>query len=308
MAVTETGTRARQPDSCGHAPSSDGLRIYYEVFGSGSKTLVFLPANAISHSRLWKAQVHYLARHFRVVTYDGRGNGHGDVPEPGTTWSAMARMEDCLAAMDATQTRSAYLVGICGDGVFPSVQLAATHPERVLGIVAIAAGLPYTTPRHPNRTEALAVFDKVLDSHEGWFKFNEHYIRTNYADFLQFFFGEMFPEPHSTKQVEDAVAYGLDGSVETMLADEDLIAHDKDEVVELCRHVRCPVLAIHGTQDNCQLFERSEILVEATGGRLVKLEGSGHIPNARHPVVVNSLIREFVEGGPSQPPRRTTKK
>ena len=296
MAVTETGTRARQPDSSGYAPSSDGLRIYYEVFGSGPKTLVFLPANAISHSRLWKAQVHYLARHFRVVTYDGRGNGNADAPEPGTVWSANARMDDCLAAMDATGTEAAYLVGICGDGVFPSVQLAATHPERVLGIVAIAAGLPHTTPRHPNRTEALAVFDQVLDSHEGWFKWNAHYIKTRYADFLEFFFGEMFPEPHSTKQLEDAVAYGLDGSPEMTLADEDLVANSKEEVVELCRQVRCPVLVMHGTQDNCQLYERSEILAEATGGRLVKLDGWGHIPNARHPVRVNSLIREFADG------------
>ena len=63
MSVTETGTRARQPDTTGYARSQDGLRLYYEVFGTGSTTIVFLPANPISHSRLWKAQVHYLARH-----------------------------------------------------------------------------------------------------------------------------------------------------------------------------------------------------------------------------------------------------
>src|SRR6185312_7267268 len=110
MAVTETGTRARQPDSSGYAPSSDGLRVYYEVFGSGSKTLVFLPANAISHSRLWKAQVHYLARHFRVVTYDGRGNGRSDFPDPSGTFLGTSRASDCLAVMDATSTEQAVLV------------------------------------------------------------------------------------------------------------------------------------------------------------------------------------------------------
>ena len=100
---------------------------------------MLLPPNPISHSRIWKAQVHYLARHYRVVAYDGRGNGLSDSPGPR---AAVARPpgapSDCLAVMDATGTeqrrRSS---GICGDGVWPSIQLAAEHPERVLGIVAI---------------------------------------------------------------------------------------------------------------------------------------------------------------------------
>ena len=71
MPITETGTRARLPDSSGYATAGDGVRLYYEVFGSGEKTILMLPANPISHSRLWKAQVHYLARHFRVIAYDG---------------------------------------------------------------------------------------------------------------------------------------------------------------------------------------------------------------------------------------------
>ncbi|MEA2655434.1 MAG: hypothetical protein QOI23_799, partial [Chloroflexota bacterium] len=30
MPVTETGTRARQPDSSGYATTADGLKLYYE--------------------------------------------------------------------------------------------------------------------------------------------------------------------------------------------------------------------------------------------------------------------------------------
>ena len=43
---------------------------------------MLLPPTPISHSRIWKAQVHYLARHHRVVVYDGRGNGNSDIPDP----------------------------------------------------------------------------------------------------------------------------------------------------------------------------------------------------------------------------------
>ena len=302
MAVTETGTRARYPDQSGHAVAFDGRRIYYEVFGAGEGTIVFMPANPISHSRLWKGQVHYLARHFRVVVYDGRGQGLSDFPDPAETWPANFRVDDCLAVMDATHTDAAYLVGICTDGVFPSMCLAAEHPDRVRGIVAIGTGLPLVTARHPNRNEPFAVFDQVLDNPQGWFKFNADYIRRHHADFLEFFFGEMFPEPHSTKQVEDAVAYGLDSTPELLLAQEDLPATTREEVEAICRRVRCPVLIIQGDQDNCQPVERSRILEATTGGRYVLLPGSGHIPNARHPVVVNRLIAEFA-GLPAAPKR-----
>ena len=301
MAITETGTRARQPDSSGHAKSFDGLRIHYEVFGGGPKTIVFIPANSISHSRLWKAQVHYLARHFRVVTFDGRGQGLSDFPDPKGTWPANARVDDCLAVMDATGTDAAYLAGICSDGVFPSVCLAARHPDRVLGIVAIGTGLPVVTPRHANRTAAMAAWDQPVENPEGWFKFNEHHIRHHYADFLEFFFGEMFPEPHSTKQVEDAIAYGLDGDVDVLLMDEQLAANTKEEVEALCRQVQCPVLIVQGDRDNCQPIERSQILAKLTDSRYVLLEGAGHIPMARHPVRVNRLISEFVDGKPPAP-------
>ena len=42
---------------------------------AGDTTLVLMPTWSIVPSRMWKAQVAYLARHFRVVTFDGRGSG-----------------------------------------------------------------------------------------------------------------------------------------------------------------------------------------------------------------------------------------
>jgi pimeloyl-ACP methyl ester carboxylesterase/UDP:flavonoid glycosyltransferase YjiC (YdhE family) len=304
MPVTETGTRARQPDASGYALSQDGLRLYYEVFGSGTTTIVFLPANPISHSRLWRAQIHYLARHFRVIAYDGRGNGLSDHPDPSGKWLERWYAEDCLTVMDATGTEAAILAGICSDGVFPSIELAASHPDRVLGIVAIAPGVRALSPPLAARGPAIEVFDDVLESNEGWFKYNRHYIRENFRGFLEFFFGEMFPEPHSTKQIEDAVAYGLDGRVETLLMANEPSVATKEEVEAICRQVRCPVLIIQGDRDNCQPFERGIALAELTGARHVRFDGAGHIPQAREPVRVNELIHEFAGGAvaPVAPP------
>ena len=73
--------RAREPDRDGFA-ERDGVKLSYEVFGDdpGRPTVVLLPTWQIVHSHHWKAQVPYLARHFRVMTFDGRGSGRSSRP------------------------------------------------------------------------------------------------------------------------------------------------------------------------------------------------------------------------------------
>ena len=104
-------------------------------------------------------------------------------------------------------------------------------------------------------------------------------MRADQRGFLEFFFGEMFPEPHSTKQVEDAVAYGLDGPAEGLVMDDaEPVAATKEEVEAMCRQVRCPVLVVHGDRDNCQPFERGLAFAELTGAEFVALAGAGTSP------------------------------
>ncbi|MBV8218303.1 MAG: alpha/beta fold hydrolase, partial [Solirubrobacterales bacterium] len=270
-------------------------------------TIVLLPANPISHSRIWKGQIHYLARGHRVVVYDGRGNGNSDTPDTSAPFLDGWRASDCLAVMDATESDQAVLVGLCSDGVWPSVQLAVFHPQRVLGIVAISPGVPLLTPPHEHRQRGIETFDQHRADPIGWEKENRHYIRRDHRGYLEFFFGEMFPEPHSTKQIEDAIAYGLDAPVETLVMDNgELIAEDREGVEAICRQVSCPVLVIQGDRDNCQPPARGRRFAELTGADHVALVGAGHVPNARHPVVVNRLIADFAAPFGDGGPRRRT--
>ncbi len=56
-------TRARYPDEEGYV-ERDGVRVFYEVYGQGEPTILLLPTWTIVHSRHWKLQIPYLARHF----------------------------------------------------------------------------------------------------------------------------------------------------------------------------------------------------------------------------------------------------
>ena len=193
----------------------------------------------------------------------------------------------------ATGTTSAVLVGLCGDGVWRSIEFAATRPERVEGIVAFAAGVPLLAPPHP--WKVAWSFDDELPTDEGWAKQNRHYWRRDYPGFVRFFFEEITSEPHSTKQIEDAVEWALDGSVDARLADMDVEGtSDLASVEATCRAVTCPMLIVHGTEDTCQPIARSRRLSELTGAPFVVVEGADHMIPGRHPVLANLLIRDFI--------------
>jgi pimeloyl-ACP methyl ester carboxylesterase/predicted glycosyltransferase len=293
-------TRARDPDSDGYV-ERDGVRTYYEVYGSGAATVLLMPTWSILHSRQWKLQIPYLSRHCRVVCFDARGNGRSDRPADAAAYSEYELAADALAVLDATATRSAYVVAF-SVGAQRALVLAAEHPERVDGLVCIGSGVP--GGEQSERALAMAAFHDELDVYEGWHKFNRHYWMRDYEDFLHFFFEHVHSEPHSTKLIEDCVAWGLETTPDVLVATACAPGLDEAAVRELSARVRCPVLVVHGTADEIRSHASGAWLAELTGARMVTMEGCGHAPHARQPVAVNLLLRDFI--CPPGPPRTRT--
>ena len=80
-----------------------------------------------------------------------------------------------------------------------------------------------------------------------------------------------------------------------------------EEAEAMLRGITCPVLVIHGTEDRCQPRGRFDTRrPELTGAERLVLEGSGHLPMGRDPVVVNRAIKDFVDRvtGAARAPRR----
>ncbi len=283
-------SRARYPDAEGFV-ERDGVRVFYEVYGEGEKTVVLLPTWSIVHSRFWKAQIPYLARHARVVAFDGRGNGKSDRPPGVAPYLEDEFALDTLAVMDAAGAERATLVSISCGALWATI-VAADHPERVDGLVYIcpAVGL---APGHPERE--VHPFDEELDTTEGWAKYNSVFWAREYREFLEYFAAQCLNEPHSTKQVEDFVGWALETDPETLANTSRAIGLCRTERFrETCERVRCPALVIHGDADLIRPLAQGAALAEVLGAPLVTLAGSGHLPQARDPVEVNLLLRDFV--------------
>ncbi len=260
--------RAREPDLEGYV-ERDGVKIGYEVFGDGSPTVLLLPTWTIVHSRFWKLQVPWLADHHRVLTFDRPGNGRSDRTLDPAAHTVAAVVDHALAVMDATGTDRAVMVGL-SLGAQEVLTLAADHPDRVLGAVFIANSLRITGDATP---------DPKLEP---------------YPRFADRFFAECLTEPHSTKPHEDCVGWALETTPQALLAHQAAVL-PQAAVLEMVRRVAAPTLVIHGTEDRVSPLARAEVLARETGGDLVVLEGSGHLPMVRDPVRVNLLLRDFVQ-------------
>ncbi|MGH9037808.1 MAG: alpha/beta fold hydrolase, partial [Acidimicrobiia bacterium] len=288
--------RAREPDASGFV-ERDGVRSHYEVFGSGSPTVLLMPTWQIAHSRIWKSQVPYLARHFRVVTFDARGNGRADRPAGPERYADTEIAGDAVAVLDATGTELAVTVGFSMGGWWATL-LAAEHPERVSGLVLVAP-LCLLEP-----FPVLDIFTVPLPVEEGWARFNQYSFHRDCGGFLKFFFSQMYTEPHSTKQVEDGVAWALETTPDVMV-DTVLAVADWADAKQAHGRVACPALVVCGTADMVVPQTHSRAAAEALAAPLVSLEGCGHAPHARDPVKINLVLRDFVESvAPTPPPPR----
>src|SRR5262245_15533286 len=298
--VAREQTRARYPDQEGYV-ERNGIRVFWECYGDREQTILLPPTWEIVHSRCWKMQIPFLARHARVVTFDPRGNGRSDRPTEYADYMRAEFAEDALAVLDAAGVDRAVVVGWCDMG--ESLILAAEHPDRVAGLVLIA---PPVSPLEVEKAQYS--FDDVLDTDEGWAKENRHYWLRDWEGYLGHFFSRCFTEPQSTKAIEDCVGWGLETDAETILTGFrgwDTKELDPETTRALCARLRCPVLVVQGTADALVEPQRALDLAAELAAPTVLLDGSGHAPQVRDPVKLNLMLREFA--GLTPEPKRWTR-
>jgi pimeloyl-ACP methyl ester carboxylesterase len=288
--------RAAYPGTEG-VVDADGVEIAYAVYGTGEHTIFMIPPSPITHSRIYKGQIPYLSRHFRVVTFDGRGNGRSGRPVGIESHTRAANVADAVSVLDASGTGSAIVMAHCHANWW-ALELAARHPQLVEGLIAIEPGVPYVGRPEPHWQASGEYWNEVLDNPRGWQLYNRHTITHDHRAWIEFFFGAQLVEPHSTKVYDDAVGWALESMGEILADSEEAQDQDtptRDVFRASLSDLEVPVLAIHGDRDVCQDITRGREFAALTGGDYLELKGSGHLALSRDPVRVNHAIKRFVD-------------
>jgi DNA-binding SARP family transcriptional activator len=118
---------------------SGNVSIAYQVVGDGPHDLVWVRGHVSDLETLWEQPrfVSYVGRlgsHARVVLLEKRGTGMSDRPAHVPTLDE--RSDDIRAVLDAVDSRRAVLHASY-EGCRLAILFAATHPERVEGLVLV---------------------------------------------------------------------------------------------------------------------------------------------------------------------------
>ena len=185
--------RARYPD-IEETLERDGVTIGYEVHGTGGPTILMPSSMPLVHGRQWKAQVPFLARHFRVVVVDtpGQRPQRPAARRGGVHDGQERRRPRGRPGRHRHRARPSPSGSPGGGRHGPGTGRGAPGPGA-RGRCAIAPTMVFDVPG----------FEEVRDSHEGLEKINRHYITKEFDDFAAIFLAACSSDPHSTKQWED---------------------------------------------------------------------------------------------------------
>ena len=112
--------------------SFDGVRIHYDVQGSGDTALVFVHCWSCDHE-YWREQLTEFDDDYRVVSLDLGGHGLSDAGRE--TWAIKDLARDVVAVADHLKLNSMILIGHSMGGPV-SLEAARLMRGRVLGVVA----------------------------------------------------------------------------------------------------------------------------------------------------------------------------
>ena len=140
----DTALLGRNPKA-GHFADLRGVKLYYEVYGSG-KPVLFVHGNGGS-MRDFKHQLHAFAKSYKVILVDSRAQGRSEDKGDSLSYEMMA--DDLHALLEHLKIDSCNVVG-WSDGGINALLLALRHPEKVRKLAATGANLwPDSTALDP---------------------------------------------------------------------------------------------------------------------------------------------------------------
>ena len=135
------------------APTKDGLKLRYEIRGSGDPLALIMGFSG--SSRGWgEPFLSRIEKRFKTVLIDNRGTGESDKPDAPWTMTDMA--DDVAAVLDHAKIPRAHIYGISMGGMIAQ-EFALSIAARVRGLVlgCTTCGMQHGAPNDPENVAKL---------------------------------------------------------------------------------------------------------------------------------------------------------
>lgn len=129
------------------AHSKDGLKLRYEVRGSGAPVALIMGFSG--SGRAWSERfLSLLENDFRLVVIDNRGTGESDQPD--VAWTLRDMADDIAAVLEHAKLPQTHIFGISMGGMIGQ-EYALAYPDRVQRLVlgCTNCGISHSIPGKP---------------------------------------------------------------------------------------------------------------------------------------------------------------
>src|SRR6204780_2646232 len=247
----------------------DGVKIYYEVHGSGP--VLLLTHGYSSTSAMWQGQVAALSKHHKLVLWDMRGHGLSDYPDDPASYSEALTVADMAALLDEVGATSA-IVGGLSLGGYMSLAFHRAHPERVRALLIIDTGPGFKKDdaRDAWNTRAHATADRF--EREG--------------------LAVLQSASRERSSVSHRDASGLARAARGMLTQRDAA------VMLSLPDIKVPSLIVVGADDTPFLAASDYMAAKIPGAAKVVIPAAGHAVNIDQPQAFVDAVLPFLAGLP----------
>jgi 3-oxoadipate enol-lactonase len=257
--------------------TSDGVRIYYELWGDSDLCLVIDPG-WVGSVELNSEVYRPLVRHgLSVLSYERRGTGRAERPDPATADYGLERLaRDSAELTEHMGVRQRVALGIF-DGARIALRRAVDRSDETRALVLAAPTIYTPTDR--------ATYQAFRDLLEGDFAtaMRQLVVMSSPA----------WSETERASHVE-LLRDNTDAAIANAVWDEIVAVDDRP----LLDQLGCPLLLVGGKQQIVPPPERiAEILEQVPGARLLELEGTALMPRLPQDDVAGSILDFLRENG-----------
>jgi pimeloyl-ACP methyl ester carboxylesterase len=256
----------RQPENPMPKIDRNGIKLYYEVHGSGPALL--LTHGYSSTSAMWEGQVDALSKRHRLILWDMRGHGQSDYPDDPSAYSEAHTVADMAALLDEIGERQA-IVGGLSLGGYMSLAFYRLHPKRVRALLIIDTGPGF------KKDEARAAWNRR--AHDTAERFEREGL-----DVLK-----SASRERSTVRHRDASGLAL--AARGMLTQRDA------RVIESLPDIKVPTLVVVGAENAPFLAASEYMATKIPGARKVVIPAAGHAVNIDQPQAFIEAVLPFLE-------------
>lgn len=290
----------------GYIRTSDGVRLFYKIVGSGADTLVAVhggPGNSLNSIL---PDLEPLAQNRTVIYYDQRGNGRSDLIKDPDKLSISKHIEDLEAIRIHFKLDKVTLLGNSWGGMLLGFY-AVAHPDKVERMILHSPGEPTKSFMVKADEEMQLRLNQQFSAEQkkryafvansqNWIKAEDP--KALCREFYQLLLPFYVSKSESVARLKGDVCSGSDETVRYQRFVNEQIMNSLGDwnILPSLGAVKSPVLVIYGAADPA-FAEAPEAWAQALpNARLLIINDAGHIPHVEQPEVFFKAVETFLKG------------